>query len=256
MLHSPGHHVDTITYNSTLSAVSDRGGRDGKDWEWSGLLLAALRERELRSDVIGYTAAITSCELASLWFHAAALLAEMLDQRTRVDSLSVSLVTSACQKTGSWQQALYLLHDQRAQQQPVNILTYNLAMAACLDSGEWQHALALFRTLRCEGVSDPCDPWNPNAITYSFCLDACENGGQLKDSPLFSHDLACAGLQAVRASWAGAPGRKVQKASLATAVCDGGVTEWLVAGYPGISSLFRSRTAGTLGASVAALSLV
>ena len=177
--------MDTITYNSTLSAVG--AGEEG-NWLLSGLILAALQDRQLSSDVIGYTAAITCCEQASEWQQAAAMMIEMTKHRARVDSLAVSLVTNACQRESGWQQILTLLRDQREQSVAINVLAYNLAMASCL--GEWQHVLALLETLRAETV-------RANAITYTLCLDACENGGQLRGCPAFSHDLGLAGLLAV-----------------------------------------------------------
>ena len=184
---SAGHVLDVITYNSTVSAMSS------VSWESSCLLLAAM-QLQMQSDIVGYTAAISSCEEANLWCHAAFLLADMAKQKTRVDSLSVSLVVGAFEKDASWQQTLSLLHDQRTQLVAVNILTYNLVMATCLDASEWQRVLALFRTLRGETV-------RANAITYSFCVEACDNGGHLKgqDSPVFSRDLHSAGFEAMSA---------------------------------------------------------
>ena len=155
--------------------------------------MAAMQRQVHKSDIVGYTAAISSCEEVSLWYQAAFLLADMAKQQTRVDSLSVSLVVGAFEKNASWQQTLSFLHDQRTQLVAVNILTYNLVMATCLDASEWQRVLALFRTLGGETV-------RANAITYSFCVEACDNGGHLKgqDSPVFARDLHSAGFEALR----------------------------------------------------------
>ncbi|CAE7235280.1 unnamed protein product [Symbiodinium sp. KB8] len=188
LLDSPaGQAFDVITFNSTVSAMSS------VSWESSCLLMAAMQRQVHKSDIVGYTAAISSCEEVSLWYQAAFLLADMAKQQTRVDSLSVSLVVGAFEKNASWQQTLSFLHDQRTQLVAVNILTYNLVMATCLDASEWQRVLALFRTLGGETV-------RANAITYSFCVEACDNGGHLKgqDSPVFARDLHSAGFEALR----------------------------------------------------------
>ncbi|CAJ1356107.1 unnamed protein product [Effrenium voratum] len=151
------------------------------EWQPGLAALAAAREQLLRSNVISFNAALSSCR----WQKAQQVFGR-LSQALRADVISQNSLMNACGKAAQWPLTLGVLEVIKATQMRPTAITYNTAMAAL----KWREALVLLPdgdqggcNALLGGICDAASAWRealalartgaPSAATWTCTVSAC-----------------------------------------------------------------------------------
>ncbi|CAE7545420.1 unnamed protein product [Symbiodinium sp. CCMP2592] len=179
----------------------------GAPWPRAVKLLQATQAAQVQSDVVTWSAAITSAEKGGSWTTSLRHLSAMEAKEVQPNVVSFGACISALrEEIGVWRQAIILLEAIPA----ANEVSVNAAITACARSGEWVAALCLLnsltdRFLRADAVSfssavsacENCSRWqealavlkrmqslryHEDAFTYSAAMSACEKAGKWEEA--------------------------------------------------------------------------
>ncbi|CAJ1331371.1 unnamed protein product [Effrenium voratum] len=125
-------------------------------------LLKEMRRRQLRPNLVVYSAAINVAGASGAWQQALAYHAEVETRKLKKDLVLLSSTMTACTKGLSWGKALELYH----RELHPNTATSNAALSACAAGGHWQGALHILSTM------------DRDEISYVAAISACRASRQ------------------------------------------------------------------------------
>ncbi|CAE7512885.1 unnamed protein product [Symbiodinium natans] len=147
--------MDTMACNAGLTACQKTAC-----WDEALPILESLRLRQLRGDIVTYTAVLSGLNRGGCWMASMALSLEApdCDEALRIATLAGAGV-------GRWDQALARLH------RDDGVRSYGVAIKACEDFAEWPAALRLLGAFEARRLAS-------QAVALNSGLSACEKGMQ------------------------------------------------------------------------------
>ena len=133
-----------IPQNAALSACERAGA-----WECAFRLLRwPLRAVHLVSDVVSFSAALTSCAHAIRWADALVLAREMAQERPQPNDVTLNACLNVCDRAVLWLEAHQCFRHFLGTRVPADLITYNTSLSAYAKGGQWQQAGLLLNELR------------------------------------------------------------------------------------------------------------
>eukprot|EP00913_Durusdinium_trenchii_P027254 g25569.t1 len=119
-----------------------------------------MAQRQIRQDVISFSAAISSCEKASQWPFALLLFQQMHLAEIVPNNYSYSAAIISCQKGEQWQYALELFGSLKAAKLQPDLASFQATLRALKRGSHWQQASVLldahaWQAEFCEAVGAP-----------------------------------------------------------------------------------------------------
>lgn len=137
----------------------------GKDWRAALALLQGIDKASVRLHVLGFNAAMRTCELAGRWFSAVSLCEQMQHLGIRPNKFVHDVLVKACGISGRWSGGVQILstmctsaEDDKGFEAPDHV-TFNCAISGCTGDA-WHVAIGLFSGLFKFSVQ-------PSHVTYS-----------------------------------------------------------------------------------------
>eukprot|EP00434_Breviolum_minutum_P004090 symbB.v1.2.003603.t1/scaffold202.1/size271277/14 len=154
---------DGISYNVAISAC-------GKGIQWqSALVLLATALTNGSADLIGFSAAMTTCTKARQLDQALELLKETQSQRLGVDIMLLGSVLGTCERLNKWRTALHVLEQGLRCLGPSNIQQSlpccHHVLATCTKATRWSVGLQLLHSLEDRHLE-------PDALTFAGMMEA------------------------------------------------------------------------------------
>ena len=141
-------------------------------------------------DVVGYNAAMASCNRAGRW-QASLLVLESLDT-IRPSEGTYNAGLTACRNAGSWHLAVCLLADVSAAGLTPDLYSFNTAISA-VEAGQWALALNLFRKMGCRDL-----------VSFNTAISVCGKAGCWREPLQLLSQLPRAMLQPDEVSYGAA----------------------------------------------------
>lgn len=155
---------NVVTFNSSIDAL------DQTHWHFSVVMLDRMRSLQIQTDqltrncliscgvwnlglscikdVLGFNAAMSSCEQSGHWWHAMALFTSLCSSGSLRPSLvSQNAALSACKQGSQWQRAVQLLRRCRTARSLHDSFSYNSCISAC--GVAWAEALKCLSSMAC-----------------------------------------------------------------------------------------------------------
>ncbi|CAE8714170.1 unnamed protein product [Polarella glacialis] len=155
--------------------ASGRGGASAERWIRSLFLLRKLRGRRQTPDLVGFNAAVSSCERSSHWPAALALAQEAsgpCGPAIGPDVITFNALISAYARAGLWQCALTVVHEMPLARLTPDTISFNSAASSAGRGEQWRCSLDLLQTL----VGTP--GLRPTCVTFAGLASTCQRNAQ------------------------------------------------------------------------------
>eukprot|EP00438_Fugacium_kawagutii_P035107 Skav206858 [mRNA] locus=scaffold1667:277459:282949:- [translate_table: standard] len=190
---------NVVTFTATLGACRC-------NWQLAGSIFQAMRDAEIRVNVIAFNTAtgikamvrqtprVSAVPLPSPKLRALRWRSSMPchggrreqglggtgggksdgeiggEAMVQPDLICFTSAISSCEKGGQWQRALSLLDDLQFLQLQLDVVCFSAIISACQKAGEWQQALSVLAAMWVARV-------RANLVTFNAAISSCEQHG-------------------------------------------------------------------------------
>ncbi|CAE6963981.1 unnamed protein product [Symbiodinium sp. CCMP2592] len=130
---------NAVTLNTVMKACASQ-------WQIVLEVMALFPDMALRSDMVTYSTAISACEKAARWQHAAVLLQEMLASRVEANVVCYNAAISAFGAGGRWELSLQHCRELLAASLPDQV-SCGAVMDAAAKGGRWDWTLTVLSSM-------------------------------------------------------------------------------------------------------------
>ena len=147
-----------------------------------------MPQQVISPDIIGYSAAISSCETEGQW-QVALNLFDCLPLTP--DAISFNAAISSCEKGSQWHLALHFLNQMARKQITPHTVSFNAALGSCQKMGCWKSALLLEGIMQGGRIAG-------NVLTYCELMVACVTAEQFQLATLALEQVSKAAMEAAK----------------------------------------------------------